>query len=869
LRARFQWIAILMALTSLAAQIAAAQETSDPGVEPDRASQVEPEAPVAAPPPTGIEAIEVTGERLDATDVQDEAQAISAFSAEDLARANIVNIESLQFNVPGLHVGQSGQQAIVTLRGVGTENATITGEPGVAFHVDGANYAQPAAARLAFFDLESLDVKRGPQGLQGGKNSTSGTINVITRKPHDEYEVSGTFLMGNYDRRRAQGAINVPIGEWAAFRTAIHYEDRDGFLDNKYRSDDRDAFDADDLGFRTHLRLEPADSLEILLSYNYFRQGGVGPQADLAPFPHAYDCNGDLLLSDGDGRETRSVLPAVAACGAPPLLSRATEDVDPRAVYLNFPSAQKTRFWGWTGTVQWDVPELPLLGATRLKGIGGFQQSEVDFLQDFDATDQVSLVPIGSAREGSSFHNLQKIYQHTAELQWTGSAAGERLEWQAGGYFARERGGRDLLATNPFAGSPFETEQDIENFAYGASLHTLLHASENVRLELGGRWIKDEKGTNLFSTNRDRRIEEEGKLVFVGCEGSLGWDGANPTETAPWCRLTYRGRMWGAGLNWRPFGGDHLLYAKLDRGYKSGGFRAGTRGEYLPERIWAYAAGTKSEFFDSRLQINIEGFAYNYQNMQLVVLDGTTVRTENADTRMYGWDFEARAAPIDGLDLSAVVSFLKTEVLEYQTLDPADLEFLEGDTGRIRQGWVSTYNAKRLFERQAAEDLTENQGPVSYAERFCYPHPAKVSRPSQFRPTVRCGTVTPLGGLDEFSGNQLSRSPKWKYTLSAGYEIPLGRLGTLTPRVQYTWQDDTYFRVFNRPFDLQEDYHLTDVKLQWSSPEDRWNAEVFVQNIEDEAPKQNVFVGPRGFGAPPFAWYGPPRFYGVQVGLKY
>jgi iron complex outermembrane receptor protein len=126
-----------------------------------------------------------------------------------------------------------------------------------------------------------------------------------------------------------------------------------------------------------------------------------------------------------------------------------------------------------------------------------------------------------------------------------------------------------------------------------------------------------------------------------------------------------------------------------------------------------------------------------------------------------------------------------------------------------------------------------------------------------------------LGGLDEFSGNQLSRSPKWKYTLSAGYEIPLGRLGTLTPRVQYTWQDDTYFRVFNRPFDLQEDYHLTDVKLQWSSPEDRWNAEVFVQNIEDEAPKQNVFVGPRGFGAPAFAWYGPPRFYGVQVGLKY
>ena len=94
-------------------------------------------------------------------------------------------------------------------------------------------------------------------------------------------------------------------------------------------------------------------------------------------------------------------------------------------------------------------------------------------------------------------------------------------------------------------------------------------------------------------------------------------------------------------------------------------------------------------------------------------------------------------------------------------------------------------------------------------------------------------------------------------------------LGTLTPRVQYTWRDDTYFRAFNRDFDLQEAYHMTDAKLEWRSPEERWSAEVFVQNIEDEAPKQNILIGSRAFGSPPFAWYGPPRFYGFQVGFKY
>jgi iron complex outermembrane receptor protein len=135
--------------------------------------------------------------------------------------------------------------------------------------------------------------------------------------------------------------------------------------------------------------------------------------------------------------------------------------------------------------------------------------------------------------------------------------------------------------------------------------------------------------------------------------------------------------------------------------------------------------------------------------------------------------------------------------------------------------------------------------------------------------STRCGLITPNGGLDDFSGNELSRAPRWTITVTGAYDVSLGRLGTLTPRVQYTWRDDTYFRAFNRDFDLQEAYHLTDAKLEWRSPEERWEAEIFVQNIEDEAPKQNILVGSRAFGAPPFAWYGPPRFYGARVGFRY
>jgi outer membrane receptor protein involved in Fe transport len=414
MRAHGSTLGLTLALLVLPAGFVSAQ-TDDRGPTPALPSEeAPPEATGQVPPPdmpipTGVETIEVIGEAENAADIQDEAQAITAFSAQDLDRANIFNIDSLALGVPGLHVGQSGQEAIVTLRGIGTENASITGEPGVAFHVDGVNYSQPAAARLGFFDLETLDVKLGPQGLEGGKNSTSGTINVVTKKPTDEFEVKGDLTYGNYDRRRATGAVNVPFGELAAARVAMFYEEREGFLDNRNFSTSDDPFDVDDFGLRSHLLLTPTDSLQVLLSYNYYKQGGNGPQADLVPIHRdTIPCKptGGVEFNAGP-----SVMPALARCNfevvkpsytyfdpqtrrpktTPQVLAwqPAAEDGDPREVYADFQSSQSNHFWGWTSTVDWDAPELALIGATHLKLIGGFQDAEQSFAYDQDATNLV------------------------------------------------------------------------------------------------------------------------------------------------------------------------------------------------------------------------------------------------------------------------------------------------------------------------------------------------------------------------------------------------------------------------------------------------------------------------------------------------
>jgi iron complex outermembrane receptor protein len=782
-------------------------------------------------------------------------------------------------------VGQSANAPIITLRGIGTENASLTGEAGVAFHVDGVYLARPSAARVAFFDLETLDVKRGPQGLLGGKNTTSGSINLVSKKPIDEYEVSGDVLFGNYDRVRMRGAINIPLGERVASRLALYHEDRDGFLDNVNLSDSHDPFDADDFGLRGHLKLEPSDTFEVLLSYNYFKQGGVGPQADAVPLDREVYCGRDTVmyasaacfnakfapvaefyslvpertvtgtLRDGTSfSEVQKALFATPAYSYFPdfhKLDPASEDGDPRSIYLDVPSAQDNRYWGWTTTFDWDAPVLPLLGESHVKLLGGFQNVSNDFKQDFDTTD----VPLFAyALDDSSD-------QYSGELQWSGMLA-ERLDWQVSLFHSHEQAERGVQAPSisgllpgqdPFAQQTGSASlQTTDNKSYGAALHGVYHLTDDLRFSLGGRFIKDRKSTQLL--RRTFSAQQFGQ--FRGCTGDLG-HGADQGRDIPGrdneaCSKIERHTIWGAGIDWRPFGADHLLYAKIDRGAKSGGFHAGNVGEFGPERIWAYALGTKSEFFDQRLRVNLEGFVYAYDSLQLVILDGLASRTENTDARMWGWDLEAQASPVDGLELSAVLSFLDTETIDYLSLDTAD---------------ANEFQKRRLDARELAEsNAAEGHGGLGFADLVqCYGD----RFPTGQSPLVRCGDVTPHGGLDDFSGNELSRSPRLKYMLSGDYEIPLGRFGSLTPRVQYTWQDETYFRVFNRDFDRQEDYHLTDAKLTWTSPEERWSVETFVQNIEDEAPKQNILVAPRQIGAPPLAWYGPPRFYGVQVGFRY
>ena len=332
-----------------------------------------------------------------------------------------------------------------------------------------------------------------------------------------------------------------------------------------------------------------------------------------------------------------------------------------------------------------------------------------------------------------------------------------------------------------------------------------------------------------------------------------------PDDGIPTCELTFRELVGDMTINWWPRE-ENQLYFTVGNGFKSGGFALGESGSrvrtrtsldtYQPEHIWAFMLGSKNTFFDDRLTLNVEGYFYNYRDQQQVLVDGLSLRTDNADSEMTGIDVEFDAEPIPGLRFDGTFSWMDTEFTDYDAVDPLDV--------------IVSSNCR-----------------------------AEASTPGFQAPFPGCT-------LTDYSGNELTRSPEFQYSIGAEYDIYLGRFGTLTPRVQYYWQDDTWFRPFNRTAansgpnapcpipggnrtgcsnglllgaadgrDLQASYHFTDVKLIWTSPTSNWTAEAFVQNIEDEVVYQNLLVSTPILDSPQMAWYGHPRIYGFRVGFRF
>jgi iron complex outermembrane recepter protein len=557
--------------------------------------------PAAAQESEGIGEITVTALKRETTE-QTTPIAMSVITPEEIGRNGIANLEDMASVAPSVNFARSNTSSIITIRGVSSRDTTEIGDPAVSVNIDGLYLQRSIGLNESVFDLERIEVLRGPQGTLYGRNSTGGTISFITAKPKTEFEASAAVGFGTYDLLTTEGVINVPLSERVQIRAAFQTRDREGYRDN---GPALDADDSDTQGARVTLAFQPTDSFSGWVTAERISIGGVGPAVFGTPF-----------VDEDPETEGVQVLHEL-----PPLPDDADEwPLSPVNGYLDVVSTM------FRASLDYDF------GWANLVYLGGYRDLDYHGLIDLDGT------------ESQQFYFQQNENPETwsHELRLVSSTDGP-LEWIAGLYYFEDS--NDLLTffqtyddDDPPANLFTFTYPvlDAESKAVFANLS--YRVLDNLKFTVGGRYSRDEK-------------ERIGSLDFG--TGVLDQN-SSYSESQP---------TWLLGVDWQVTESS-LVYAKYATGYKAGGFTDAA--PYDAETLDSFAVGTKNRFLEDRLQVNAEAFFYDYKDQQVSQFIGTQTLIRNAGkSEMVGVEVDSQFFVTDTTRLELFVGWLDAEYKDF------------------------------------------------------------------------------------------------------------------------------------------------------------------------------------------------------------
>ena len=222
--------------------------------------------------PAALEEVVVTAQKR-SENVQNIPVAVTAVSAESLTKQGSPNLQALQGSAPNVEINSSNAATGVAIRGIFSTNDGPQGDPAVAFHIDGVYLGRPQSTGGLIYDIQQVEVLRGPQGTLYGRNATAGAINIITNKPRFDFEGAVGVEYGSYNQYGVNGMVNIPIGDKIATRLAMRTQKHDGY------AADGKSEDQNSRAYRGEVLVKPTDALSILLSADYDLRKGVGPAA--------------------------------------------------------------------------------------------------------------------------------------------------------------------------------------------------------------------------------------------------------------------------------------------------------------------------------------------------------------------------------------------------------------------------------------------------------------------------------------------------------------------------------------------------------------------------------------------------------------
>jgi iron complex outermembrane receptor protein len=579
-----------------------------------------------------IESIVVTAERRPES-IQDIPVAISAFSGETLVARNISTLADLKYIAPSVDIGgDEGPNTKVRIRGIGSFSGE---EPAVAQIQDGIPYSTEGYGNLgglgnvSFFDVQGVEVLRGPQGTLGGRNATAGGIYVTSNRPTEFFHGSFTGEFGNLDYYNLQGMASGPIVEkHLSGRLAVRAKQSDGWVKNTVLAEELYGIDQQEMRLSLLARTDEKFSALLILQADRNRNRQVG-------------------VSYGRARPDQSSIYEVL--GVP------TFDFESGTLQMDERSATDQRRWQAILRMDFD------LGFADLSSISGYVDRTARDWYDEDG----SLIPTLLVGPAPFFTDAS---QWSQELTLTADL-GPRTDLIVGGLYVENQRFSEVDLGLPFLGIPegqlyINDEKTLESFGIYAQWRYWI--TGQLRLIAGARYISDKKtGSGI-------------QQVFGGQLMLSSYNDGDWSATTP--RLS---------LDWHP-NDDLTLYVTAARGFKSGGIEMATfpAQKYEPEYVWNYETGVKLSALEGRLRGTVTAFYMDYKNMQQTIAGlqpgEIAFRTINAnEASIRGVELTLDGQVTRALHFSAAATYLDTEYESLESFDPLYPELGEPLPGGI------------------------------------------------------------------------------------------------------------------------------------------------------------------------------------------
>jgi iron complex outermembrane recepter protein len=809
-----------------------------------------------------LEEIVVTATRR-SENIQNVPIAVTAVNAAQLESKGINDVAKLSALAPNVTLDAgtpfSGSDTVLAayIRGIGQNDFAFNQDPGVGVYVDGVYLARSVGSNTQMLDVERVEILKGPQGTLFGRNTIGGAISIVTRDPGKEFMLKSSVTGGTFNRLDVQATADLPFTDTLRSSISIASAKRDGYQRRipftdftntgpttsfdyipdcgpvgatcAFNAENSDRFPAAGRGssekeggvnqwsVRTKTVFEPTDSFKATFSADYqnvdqsaspntalainpFQAGGFpfynlciagqtlgifapggaqgqvcGPRGGLPPTPAAYQTLPALWNVNNDGNPNNNLLPWDSRFQ--------TGNID--TTYATGNSFSKLKNWGVAATLEFGLP-----GTMRLKSITAYRDLHWFTGMDLDGSPLPILEP--------SFQMPQ--HEVSEELQLSGTAIDDRLNYTVGGYYFKEAGHLHDYVIFPAGILMIDGPNDLSTRASALFTHLHFRVTDQLGVTVGARYTKETKhfeghqhDDNAFvykisgcypfddpaSAHLDPNIP-----AGVTCQQALGF----PSAAEPY-RFYPPGQQTLDFTNTSPTVGadfhvtdDVMLYASFSKGYKTGSWTTRLSAphpvfdpslDFDPEFAKSYEVGMKSELIDRKLRLNLAAFHTDYSGIQLNSQQGISPTLVNAgDARIYGFEAEAEAVLGNGFVLNSAFGYTNAK---YTRLN----------------------------------NVLDNGAPLTL-------------------------NSCPLRTSDANSACNLPKTPKYKVYVGPQYTAALSGGGTVTLNADYTYTAELFNDLGNEELLKRDSTNVVNASITYAAPDDKWALSFGGTNLSDE-----------------------------------